>query len=170
MVLTAHNPSIATTGATTELFFAHVFKAGSCWSKIDWHQLHVVTCLLLRAVVTFCLGWNLERNLECSLYQSNIHRIHGRVCRIGPCTVNSLHLTRQPAKAINLLGFCKPILLRHTMTHPHLSVQFQPAPPPKEARNAARAATSCLAPGLGRTTNPAAWTLLVELDNLPESH
>ena len=30
MVLTAHNPSITTAGATTELFFAHVFKAGSC--------------------------------------------------------------------------------------------------------------------------------------------
>lgn len=36
------------------------------------------------------------------------------------------------------------------MTHPHLSLLFKPAPPPKEARNAARAATSCLAPGLGR--------------------
>lgn len=35
------------------------------------------------------------------------------------------------------------------MKHPHLSLLFNPAPPPKEARNAARAATSCLAPGLG---------------------
>ncbi len=47
----------------------------------------------------------------------------------------------------------------HPNTHPHLSLQFNPAPPPKEARNAARAATSCLAPGLGLDlTNTAAWT------------